>query len=125
MGQNRKKVHFTIHKQSRHKQKLTSTHSYTHIGKPTHTPQGLTDKGGVIHLPLPQGCVDKASELKEGPASVCPAPCINKHCGEPSHMSQRTSLISTMRTECLLGEGLEGYIRSVPGGLVASQRQGL
>lgn len=37
------KVNFTIHKQSRHKQNLTHAHSYAHRGKPTHTPEGLTN----------------------------------------------------------------------------------
>lgn len=47
------KINFTIlpeahptHKQSIYKQKLTSTYTYTHIGKLTHTPQGLTNMEG-------------------------------------------------------------------------------
>lgn len=35
------------------------------------------------------------------------------------------TFIATLRTECLLGEGSEEDIGGAPGGLVASQRQGL
>lgn len=87
----------------------TNKTSLIHTAMPTEAshphPTGAHKHGGITALPSPQGRADSAAESvrKVLLLSVLPFASVNT---VASHVAQRTSLTSTMRTECLLGEGV-------------------